>query len=81
MALFLSFAMYEIPRFRAQRDLARNPSARGEITYCFEEDEVTVTHPTGTSRLQWRAFTKFSETQTLFLLFVSGSSCRFLQNV
>jgi len=70
--------MYEIPRLRAQRDLSRNPSAQGEVTYCFEDDGVTVIHATGNSQLQWRAFTKFRETDALFLLFVSGTSCRAL---
>ena len=76
MSLVVSFAMYEIPRFRAQRDLTRNPSAQGEVTYSFDEKGVTVIHPTGDSRLQWSAFTRFRETDALFLLFVSGTSCR-----
>ena len=51
----------------------RNPSAQGEITYSVEESGISAVFPTGTSQLQWRTFTKFTETERLFLLYLSSS--------
>src|SRR4051812_27474339 len=72
-SVVIGLATYEVPRFRARRAITDNPSAQGEIMYSFEESGVNVVHPTGTSHLQWRAFTKFRETQRLFLLYFSSS--------
>jgi YcxB-like protein len=78
MSAAVGLATYEVPRFQARRAITSNPSAHGEITYSFEEGGVNVVHPTGTSHLGWRAFTRFRETERLFLLYFSSSRYSFL---
>jgi hypothetical protein len=37
----------------------------------FDDEGTVATFPTGESRLDWRAYTKYKETGSLFLLFFS----------
>jgi hypothetical protein len=71
MSARIGLATYEIPRIQVRRAMAHNPSAQGEITFVFTEDGVATVFPTGESRLSWRAFTKFKETDYMFLIFFS----------
>jgi hypothetical protein len=77
MSVSIGIATYEVPRLQARRAMMRNPSAQGEITYSFKESGVSAVYPTGTSQLQWCAFTKFRETDRFFLLYFSSSGYGF----
>jgi len=65
----IGIAVYEVPRVRIRRSLTSNPSSQGEIVYVFDDSGSVVTFPTGESRLNWNAYTKYKETGTTFLLF------------
>ena len=71
LSAFIGIGIYEIPRIQARRGLRSNPSAQGEIVIVFNDKGIVATFPTGESRLDWGAFTKYKETQTVFLLFYS----------
>ena len=71
MSATVGLLTYEIPRYSLRRAMAQNPSAQGEITFVFTEVGVAAMFPTGESRLGWQAFTKFKETEHLFLIFFS----------
>jgi hypothetical protein len=63
--------VYEVPRIQVRRGLRNNPSAHGEIVYIFDDKGLFATFPTGESRLDWGAYTKYKETEPMFLLFFS----------
>jgi hypothetical protein len=67
----VGLAVYEIPKIQVRRGLRRNPSAQGEVVYRLDDEGILVTFPTGESRLDWRAYTKYKETEAVFLLFFS----------
>ena len=67
----IGIGIYEIPRIQLRRSLKNNPSAQGEIVYIFDDKGSLATFPTGESRLDWGAYTKYHETGTTFLLFFS----------
>ena len=68
----IGIAMYEVPRRRARRAIRMNPSAQGEIVLTIDSRGIAAVFPTGNSQLEWRAYTKYRETNRMFLLF-SGS--------
>jgi len=68
----IGIAMYEVPRRRARRAIRMNPSAQGEIVLTIDNRGIATVFPTGNSQLEWRAYTKYRETNGMFLLF-SGS--------
>ncbi len=69
----LGVAVYEVPRFQIRRAIRRNPSLQGEIVLLLSDEGTQFTHATGTSQLQWRAYTKYKETPQLFVLYMSSS--------
>ena len=67
----IGIATYEVPRFQIRRSMRRNPSLLGEIVLVLSDEGTEVTFPTGKSQWQWRAYTKYKETQHLFILYMS----------
>ncbi|MGA8313339.1 MAG: YcxB family protein [Terriglobales bacterium] len=67
----IGIGVYEVPRIQVRRSLKNNPSAQGEIVYTFDDKGSLATFPTGESRLDWGAYTKYKETGPMFLLFFS----------
>jgi hypothetical protein len=67
----IGIGVYEVPRIQVRQSLKNNPSAQGEIVYIFDDKGSFATFPTGESRLDWGAYTKYQETGTTFLLFFS----------
>jgi hypothetical protein len=74
----VGIATYEVPRVQARHSLRQNPSSHGEIVLRITDDGLESVFPTGISRLQWRAFTKYKETKDLFLLYMSPSRPAFI---
>ena len=72
LSIGVGLAMYEVPRFQTRRAFRRSPSVQGEFVYTLDEKAVTATFPTGMSRMEWRAFVKYRETASFFLLFHSA---------
>ena len=64
----MGIAMYQVPHLQARRALRSNPSAQGEFIITLDHAGVATTFPTGKSQLEWRAFTKYKETEHIFLL-------------
>ena len=71
MSAGIGIAVYEVPRIQVKRCLRCSPSARGEIVLALDDEGTVATFPTGESRLNWRAYTKYKETGSMFLLFFS----------
>jgi len=71
LSAVIGIAVYEVPRIQVRRSLRSNPSAQGEIDFLLDDEGTIATFPTGESRLDWRAYTKYKETGSLFLLFFS----------
>jgi YcxB-like protein len=71
MSVVIGIAVYEVPRFQVKRSLRGSPSAQGEIVLALDDEGTVATFPTGESRLNWRAYTKYKETGSMFLLFLS----------
>lgn len=67
----IGIRIYEVPRIQVRRSLKNYPSAQGEIVYTFNDKGSLATFPTGESRLDWAAYTKYKETGPMFLLFFS----------
>jgi len=72
----LGLAVYEVPRIQIRRGM-RRPSLEGEIVLLFTDDGTEFTFATGKSQMQWRAYTKYKETQHLFVLYLASgrSTC------
>jgi YcxB-like protein len=68
----LGIAVYEAPRIQTRRALKTTPSAQGEIAITFADAGTMATYPTGKSELEWRAYTRYKETEHGFLLFLSS---------
>ena len=71
MSAGIGIAVYEVPRIQVKRCLRCSPSAQGEIVLALDDECTVATFPTGESRLNWRAYTKYKETGSMFLLFFS----------
>lgn len=71
MSAVIGIAVYEVPRFQVKRNLRNSPSAQGEIVFALDDEGTVTTFPTGESRLNWQAYTRYKETGSMFLLFVS----------
>ena len=71
MSAVIGIAVYEVPRIQVKRSLRNSPSAQGEIVLSLDDEGTIATFPTGESRLNWRAYTKYKETGSMFLLFFS----------
>jgi hypothetical protein len=71
MSAVIGIAVYEVPRFQVKRSLRSSPSAQGEIVLALDDEGTVATFPTGESRLNWQAYTKYKETGSMFLLFFS----------
>lgn len=67
----IGIGAYEVPRIQVRRSLRNSPSAQGEIVFVLDDNGTVATFPTGESRLAWRTYTKYKETETIFLLFFS----------
>lgn len=65
-------AVYEAPRIQTRRALKTSPSAQGEIVITFDDTGTRAGYPTGKSELEWRAYTRYKETEHGFLLFLSS---------
>jgi hypothetical protein len=75
LSVALGIAVYEVPRVQARRAIATNPSVQGEIVWTLDDTGTAATFPTGRSWMEWRAYTKYKETDYVFLLFyTSGRS-------
>jgi hypothetical protein len=70
----IGIGVYEVPRIQVRRSLKNNPSAQGEIVYIFDDKGSFATFPTGESRLDWGAYTKYQETGTTFFVVLSSLS-------
>jgi hypothetical protein len=68
LSVLIALGMYEIPRRRARRAVAQNAFAQGEIFLTVDERGVAAVFPTGSSQVEWRAYTSHKETSQLFLL-------------
>ena len=75
LSALIGIAVYEVPRMKVWKALRNNPSAQGEIIFVLNDKGTAATFPTGESRLDWRAYTKYRETETIFLLFFSPYRC------
>jgi hypothetical protein len=73
LSVALAISMYEVPRRRLLREFRRSPSTAEEFVYTLNESGVTANFSTGTSRMEWRAFLKYQETSSFFLVFLSPS--------
>ena len=71
LSAVIGIAVYEVPRIQVKRSLRSSPSAQGEIVLALDDEGTVATFPTGESRLNWRAYTKYKETGSMFLLFFS----------
>ena len=71
----IGIAVYQVPRIQVRRNLRDSPSAHGEIVITLDGEGTVTTFPTGESRLNWGAYTKYKETGSMFLLFVSPNRC------
>ena len=67
----IGIGMYEVPRLQTRRAFRRSPSVQGETVYILNENGVTANFSTGRSQVEWRAFVKYQETASFFLLFFS----------
>jgi YcxB-like protein len=70
-----AMAAYEVPRMQVRRGLNNNPSAQGEIVFRCDGAGTSSTYSTGKSQLEWRAYTRYKETDQLFLMFFSSGRC------
>lgn len=66
-----------MPRGQARRALQFNPLARGEIVLTVDHDGIAAKFPMGKSQLEWRAYTKYKETDQIFLI-SKGSHSSFI---
>ena len=73
----LGIAVYEVPQRQALRALRSNPSAQGEIVLTLDDKGMAASYPTGRSELEWRAYTRYKETDQVFLL-NTGSRSSFI---
>jgi len=73
MSAVIGIAVYEVPRIQVKRSLRSSPSAQGEIVLALDDEGTVATFSTGESRVNWRAYTKYKETGSMFLLFLSPS--------
>jgi YcxB-like protein len=64
----LGITVYQVPLRQARRALQSNPSAQGEVVLTLDDNGTAATFPTGKSQLEWRAYTKYKETDHLFLM-------------
>jgi len=71
MSAVIGIAVYEVPRMQVKRSLRSSPSAQGEVVLVLDGEGTVATFPTGESRLNWRAYTRYKETGSMFLLFFS----------
>jgi hypothetical protein len=78
LSVGMGVAVYEVPRFQIRRAMRSNPSLGGEIVLLFGDEGVQATFATGKSQLQWRAFTKYKETERLFVLYMSPARSTFI---
>jgi hypothetical protein len=70
--LRLGLLSTRLPEFKRGGRLRRPPSAQGEIAITFDDAGTRATYPTGKSELEWRAYTRYKETEHGFLLFLSS---------
>jgi hypothetical protein len=70
-----AMAAYEVPRMHVRRAVRKNRSAQGEIVFACNDAGTTSTYSTGKSQIEWRAYSKYKETDHLFLLFFSSGTC------
>jgi hypothetical protein len=68
----IALGMYEAPRRRARRAIAQNAFAQAEILLTVDERGISAVFPSGSSQVEWRAYTNYKETSHRFLLH-SGS--------
>jgi hypothetical protein len=61
-------AVYEVPRPQIRRSMRGDPSSQGEIVLLLNDDGTEFTYAPGKAQLQWRAYTKYKETQHSFVL-------------
>ena len=66
LSAVIGIAVYEVPRIQVRRSLRKSPSAQGEIVRVLDGEGTVTTFPTGESRLNWRAYTKYKETGSNF---------------
>jgi len=71
ITVIMGIAVYQVPRVKAKRALATTPSAQGEISLSIDDNGIKTVFATGNSNLSWRTYTKYRETATLFVLYVS----------
>ena len=64
----LGIAVYEVPQLRARRAIEKNPSARGDIVLNISDAGIDGVAATGNTQLRWEAYTKYKETEHVFLL-------------
>jgi hypothetical protein len=68
---------YEVPQLRQRKLFRTNKAVQGERTVTVDQKGITVSLPLGQSQYEWRAFTRYSETKTSFLLFISPQQVSF----
>ena len=71
LSLLVGVGVYEIPRFQVRKALKESPSVRGEIAIILNDKGTSAKFATGESHLDWKNYTKFKETESVFLLFSS----------
>ncbi len=73
VGLFAVFVLYAallavILLVRPGRMFRGRPDLLGEQTYCFSENDVSMTFASGTSRVQWSYFVGVLETKDVYVL-------------
>jgi hypothetical protein len=69
----LGICAYRVPRLQARRHFGR--SAQGEIVWILDQTGTTSTSSRGRAELRWEAYSRYKETEGVFLLSVrSGGS-------
>ena len=68
LSVVLGILVYQIPRRQARRAIEKNPSAREDIVLNITDVGIDSVAATGKSQVQWGAYTKYKETEHIFLL-------------
>jgi hypothetical protein len=67
----IALAGYEVPRLHHRKVFRTSKTVQWERTVTVDERGITTTLPVGQLQYEWRAFSRFSETKTSFLLCTS----------
>jgi YcxB-like protein len=75
LVLAWTFLLWGSPWWSARTQFVKTPSAQGERTASFSSDGVNWKWNGGSSAVEWKSFTRWMETEKLFLLCLSPIQC------